>query len=48
MAVFQGEGGTMWHLLMAASTFITIPVIILFLLVQRRFIDGVMMSGIKG
>jgi multiple sugar transport system permease protein len=48
MAVFQGEGGTMWHLLMAASTFITIPVIVLFLFVQRRFIDGVMMSGIKG
>jgi multiple sugar transport system permease protein len=48
MAVFQGEGYSVWHYLTAASTFITIPIIILFLLVQKRFIDGVMMSGIKG
>ena len=47
MSVFSNEGGSQWHLLMAASTFITIPVIILFLFVQKQFIDGVMMSGIK-
>jgi multiple sugar transport system permease protein len=48
MAVFQSEGGTEWTFRMAASTFVTLPVIVLFLFVQKRFIDGVMMSGIKG
>jgi multiple sugar transport system permease protein len=48
MAVFQGEGYSEWNYLTAASVFITLPVIILFLFVQKRFIEGVMMSGIKG
>ena len=49
MGAFQGEQGIIqWGYLTAASTFITIPTIVLFLFVQKRFIDGVMMSGIKG
>lgn len=48
MAVFQSESGTEWTLMMAAATFVSLPVIILFLFVQRRFIEGVMMSGVKG
>jgi multiple sugar transport system permease protein len=48
MAVFQNEGYSYWNYLMAASAFITLPVIVLFLCVQKRFIEGVMMSGIKG
>ncbi|MEM1210704.1 MAG: carbohydrate ABC transporter permease [Planctomycetota bacterium] len=46
---FQSQhGGTPWHLLMAASTLIVIPVIALFFLAQRTFIEGVSMSGLKG
>jgi multiple sugar transport system permease protein len=37
-----------WPYSMAASAFISIPVILLFLFVQKRFIEGVMMSGVKG
>jgi multiple sugar transport system permease protein len=37
-----------WHLLMAASTTMTLPVIILFFILQRYFIKGVVMSGLKG
>ena len=48
MAVFQSESSTEWTYMMAAATFISLPVIILFLFVQRRFIEGVMMSGVKG
>ena len=48
MAVFQSESGTEWTLMMAAATFISVPVILLFLFVQKRFIEGVMMSGVKG
>ncbi len=36
------------HLLMAAATLMTLPVIVLFFLCQRYFVRGAVMSGIKG
>ena len=42
------SGGTQWHYLMAASTLVILPVIVLFLLAQRSFIEGISMTGIKG
>jgi len=46
---FQSKsGGTQWHYLMAASTLIVLPVIVLFFLAQRTFIEGISMSGLKG
>ena len=36
------------HYLMAATLVVAIPVAILFLLFQRYFVRGVVMSGIKG
>ena len=42
------QGGTLWNLLMAASSLIVIPVIMLFFLTQRTFIEGVSMTGLKG
>jgi multiple sugar transport system permease protein len=45
---FQSKsGGTQWHYLMAASTLIVLPVIVLFFLAQRTFIEGISMSGLK-
>jgi multiple sugar transport system permease protein len=41
-------GEPKWHLLMAASTIVTIPVVILFFAGQRYFIRGVVMTGLKG
>lgn len=43
-----GVGRTRWDLLMAASVSMTAPVILLFFVLQRYFIKGVVMSGIKG
>jgi multiple sugar transport system permease protein len=37
-----------WQLMMAASVMTTGPVIILFFLTQRTFIQGITLSGIKG
>lgn len=37
-----------WHLLMAAAVVTTLPVIVLFLVAQRAFIQGISMTGIKG
>jgi multiple sugar transport system permease protein len=41
-------GTTPWNLLMAASTIMVAPVLLLFLLAQRSFIDGISTSGTKG
>jgi multiple sugar transport system permease protein len=46
---FQSQhGGTEWHYLMAASTLVGIPIIILFFFTQKTFIEGISMTGIKG
>jgi multiple sugar transport system permease protein len=46
---FQSQqGGTQWHYLMAASTLVVLPVIVLFFFTQRTFIEGISMTGIKG
>jgi multiple sugar transport system permease protein len=42
------QGGTPWNLLMAASSLVVAPIIILFFFTQRTFIQGIAMSGIKG
>ncbi len=44
---FQSVYGTEWQLLMAASTLITVPIIILFFLTQRTFIQGITLTGLK-
>ena len=46
---FQSQlGGTPWHILMAASVLVILPVIALFFLAQRTFIRGIATTGIKG
>jgi multiple sugar transport system permease protein len=42
------HGGTQWHLLMAASTIVVAPVIVLFFFTQKQFIQGIAVTGIKG
>ena len=42
------HNGTPWHLLMAATVLVILPVIVLFLLAQRTFIEGIATTGIKG
>lgn len=41
------SGGTEWHLLMAASVLMVLPVLVLFLVGQRSLIRGITMTGIK-
>jgi ABC-type glycerol-3-phosphate transport system permease component len=45
---FIRQYGVNWGGLMAASTLITIPVFILFLILQRQFISGLTQGSIKG
>ncbi|ACZ41186.1 binding-protein-dependent transport systems inner membrane component [Thermobaculum terrenum ATCC BAA-798] len=41
-------GGTAWHLLMAASLVTVLPPVIVFFVAQRYFIQGIVISGVKG
>jgi len=45
---FKDMHGTDYHLLMAASVAVLLPVIIIFFFTQRYFTEGVVMSGVKG
>ena len=42
------HGGTPWHLLMAASTVFSLPLIVLFFITMKSFIRGIAMTGMKG
>ncbi len=37
-----------WHLMMAMSSLMVIPVLVLFFLAQRQFIEGIQLGGVKG
>lgn len=48
LALFVGQHGTDWGVLMAASVLMMVPVVALFFLFQRYFIQGFTTSGMKG
>ena len=48
LASFTSQYGTYWGQLMAVSTIMTLPIILLYFFTQRTFIQGITMSGIKG
>jgi multiple sugar transport system permease protein len=41
------NGGTDWNLLMAASTIVILPIIVLFFFTQKLFIQGIAVTGLK-
>src|SRR3984957_4406562 len=44
---FQSQhGGTPWHLLMAAAVLVITPVIVIFFLAQKTFIEGIATTGL--
>ncbi|MFD1546444.1 carbohydrate ABC transporter permease [Nonomuraea guangzhouensis] len=45
---FFGQKGTDWGAIMASSTMMTIPVVVFFLLVQRRMVSGLVAGAVKG
>jgi len=48
LAMFQGQYGIFWTLLMAASTIAIAPAVLAFLLAQRRFVEGITTTGLRG
>ena len=45
---FFGRDDTAWGLVMAASTLLTLPVVVFFVLVQRRMVTGLVSGAVKG
>ena len=48
LALFVVKNRTSWDVLMAGSVIATIPMVLVFILFQRRFIQGIAVSGLKG
>lgn len=47
LAQFQGQFETRWALLMAATVVSLLPILIVFVIGQRYFVEGVTLSGLK-
>ncbi len=48
LARFRDQYGSFWGQMMAVSTLMTVPIIVLFFFTQRTFVQGITLSGIKG
>lgn len=48
LSVFKEEYITQWNYLMAATTLITLPLLILYVFMQKYFVEGIVTTGIKG
>lgn len=48
LATFQSTYTAQWGLLMAASLVVILPIVVLFFVLQRYFVEGVTLTGIKG
>ncbi len=48
IALFSGEAGSEWNLIMAASSLAIVPVLVVFSIFQRQIIEGVVLTGVKG
>jgi len=42
------EGGTQWGLFMAATVFVSLPVVTFYFIIQKSFVEGIAATGLKG
>lgn len=47
LAMFKEEGGLNWGQLMAGTTIATVPILVMFLVLQRQFIQGITLTGLR-
>lgn len=48
LSIFQTELGVQWNYIMASTTLIAIPMVILFVFLQKYYVQGIVTSGVKG
>ena len=44
----MGEVSNQWNLLMAATVMVLLPVLVVFFCLQRYFVSGIALTGMKG
>jgi ABC-type glycerol-3-phosphate transport system permease component len=47
LQTFQGQFTAEWNLLMAASVVVLLPVLMIFFILQRYFVQGIVLTGLK-
>lgn len=47
IALFSGEAGSMWNLIMASSALAVLPVLAVFAVLQRQIIEGITLTGLR-
>jgi ABC-type glycerol-3-phosphate transport system permease component len=48
LRAFRGEYQLAWNYMMAVALIMLVPILLLFFLAQRQFVQGIVMTGIKG
>jgi multiple sugar transport system permease protein len=48
LAAFSGEYQTQWEMVMTGASVATLPVLFVFILLQKYIVNGVMLAGLKG
>lgn len=48
LTAFQSEAGNSYELLMAASTIITLPILVIYLFLHKKIMSGISIGGTKG
>jgi multiple sugar transport system permease protein len=48
LRAFRGEYQLAWNYMMAVALIMLIPILVLFFLAQRQFVQGIVMTGLKG
>ena len=48
VALLQAEHGTSYGMQMAAASLAVLPVLVVFIILQRKFVEGVALTGVKG
>ena len=48
LTAFQSDAGNSYELLMAASTIITLPILIIYIFLHKKIMSGISIGGIKG
>lgn len=48
LALFSGEAGSDWHLIMTGASLSVVPLLTVVIIFQRQIIKGIALTGLKG
>ncbi|MGL4345414.1 MAG: carbohydrate ABC transporter permease [Cellulosilyticaceae bacterium] len=48
LTAFQSDAGNQYELLMAASTIITMPIVVVYMFLHKKIMNGISVGGVKG